>query len=132
MHTKKGLILFVDDEQFVLQTVKAILRRDFMDYYLEFATSADEAMEIIVSSQNQNIEILAVFSDWQMPGKKGDQFLKEVHHVSPNTSNYLISGMIAREPEEDIIIDAGIKKVIYKPWTNEDLKAIVKEAVSLN
>ena len=127
MSDKKGVILFVDDEYYVLQTLKAILRRDFTDYHLLFAQNGEEALELLESMQETELSRLLVFSDWLMPGMKGDELLLKVAEKYPQSINFLLSGMINREPPADIVSKARIQKIIEKPWENKDLIQLIKE-----
>ena len=130
MSNKRGAILFVDDEYYVLQTLKAILRRDFADFHLLFAQSGQDALQLLEDLPSEDINHLVVFSDWLMPGMKGDELLVKVAEKYPQSINYLLSGMINREPAEDIFDKGRIRQIIQKPWDNQELIDIVKESVS--
>lgn len=122
--SKKGLILFVDDEYYLLSTLKAIVKTEFRRYNIQFAENGDEALDLLKSLEP--IEKLVVFSDWQMPGMKGDELLIEIHQRYPQSINYLLSGMITKEPEEDTFERGGIVKVLFKPWNNKELLDILR------
>ena len=129
MNDKRGVILFVDDEYYVLQTLKAVLRRDFGDYLLLFAQNGKEALELLSGIGVQETLPLLVFSDWLMPGMKGDELLLQVAEKHPHSINFLLSGMINREPPADIFAKARIHKVIEKPWDNRELIALIKSVL---
>ena len=119
----KQAIICVDDEKMILESLHAQLDRKFGDkYMLEFAESAEEAQELILSLMDEGIEIEAVISDWLMPGMKGDDFLFWVAKLSVSTKLILLSGHV----EEEIIKDLdrsnsqGIR-CIYKPWHEENI-----------
>lgn len=126
MNKKKGIILFVDDEYYVLQTLKAILRRDFTDHELLFAQNGKEAIELLASIPEIQETRLLVFSDWLMPGIKGDDLLVQIADLYPHCTNFLLSGMINREPPQDIFQRARIEKIIEKPWDNQSLISLIK------
>ncbi len=128
---KKGLILAVDDEPYILQTMKAMFRRDFKDYYLEFATSGDEALGILQNYLDKEINVSVIISDFLMPGMKGDEFLSKANKLSPGSAKFLLSGMINKETTDGLIEEAGITKVIHKPWENKELLDDVKKAVGV-
>lgn len=130
MDNRKGIILFVDDEFFILQTFKAIFRRDFKDYELLFAQSGEEALGKLKECAPDSKEPIIVFSDWLMPGIKGDELLVKIHEQFPQSVGFLLSGMINREPTQEIFERANIKRVIVKPWDNEELKSIVTETLN--
>ena len=129
MSNKYGVILFVDDEYYVLQTLKAILRRDFTDFNLLFAQGGQEALQMLESIPREELQQLIVFSDWLMPGIKGDELLVQIAEKYPHAINYLLSGMINREPSEDIFEKAKIKQIIQKPWDNQELINTLNEVV---
>ncbi len=126
---KKGLILAVDDEPYILQTMKAMFRRDFKDYYLEFATSGEEALTILNNYLEKNIKVSVIISDFLMPGMKGDEFLGKANKLTPDSAKFLLSGMINKDTSDGLIEEAGINKVIHKPWENKELLDDVKNAV---
>ncbi|MFY0685613.1 MAG: response regulator [Cyclobacteriaceae bacterium] len=126
---KDGLILFVDDEYYVLQTLKAIFRRDFRNYQLEFAQSGIEAMEVLEMYEDDELKELVVFSDWLMPGVKGDELCIQIHQKYPQSVNFLLSGMINKEPTQEVFQQGGVKQVIQKPWDNETLMEILNQTL---
>lgn len=68
----KPIILCVDDEVVVLNSLKIQLKNEFGDSYLyEVAESADEAMEIIEEIEGDNKAIIVIVSDWLMPRYQG-------------------------------------------------------------
>ncbi|MFT4737729.1 MAG: response regulator RpfG family c-di-GMP phosphodiesterase [Cyclobacteriaceae bacterium] len=130
MFSKKGVILFVDDEYYILQTLKAILRRDFLDYHLLFAQKADDAFELLDQLEEREMTTLLVLSDWLMPGLKGDEFLVQIALKYPQSKNFLLSGMINKEPAADIFERAKILQIIQKPWDNQTLIELLKKHLS--
>ncbi len=125
--SKKGLILFVDDEYYLLSTLKAIVKTEFRRYNIQFAENGDEALQLLKTLEP--FEKLVVFSDWHMPGMKGDELLIEIHTRYPQSINYLLSGMITKEPEEDTFERGGIVKVLFKPWNNKELLEILRNTL---
>jgi len=121
MSSKLGLVLFVDDEYYILQTLRAIFRREYPNYKFEYAQNGKEAFEILSSYAADDLKELLVFSDWLMPGLKGDDLLVQVHEMFPQSISFLLSGMINKEPSPDVFEKANIKQVIQKPWENDSL-----------
>jgi response regulator RpfG family c-di-GMP phosphodiesterase len=130
MSDKKAVILFVDDEYYVLQTLKAVLRRDFEGYQLLFAQNGQEALNLLSNLSREETAHLLVFSDWLMPGMKGDELLLEIAEKYPSSINFLLSGMINREPPPDIFRRARIRQIVEKPWDNKELITLIKRALS--
>ena len=118
---KKGLILCVDDEPYILVTLKSLFRRSFKDFDLEFAENAVDGLDILADYTEETPEKIIILSDWKMPGMRGDEFLTETKKIFPEAVRFLLSGMITKEFTDQLYEDAGIRKIISKPWDNDQL-----------
>ena len=127
---KRGLILCVDDEPYILVTLKSLLRRSFKEFHLEFAENADDGLEILGDYVSESLEKVVILSDWKMPGLRGDEFLKKTKDLVPEASRFLLSGMITKEFTEDIYKEAGIDKIISKPWDNDSLLDEIRNVIN--
>lgn len=126
---KKGLILIVDDEITILDTIRALLRRDFKDYHLEFAESAEEALEIIDEYNSENIPLSAVMTDWLMPGMKGHELLAEINTTNPKSYKIILSGMMDYNKIKENMDDQLMYQLISKPWRGAEIINSLKEAL---
>ena len=127
---KRGLILCVDDEPYILVTLKSLLRRSFKEFHLEFAENADDGLEILGDYTSESLEKVVILSDWKMPGIRGDEFLKKTKDLVPDASRFLLSGMITKEFTADIYEEAGIDKIISKPWDNDSLLDEIRNVIN--
>ena len=120
MSTK--VILCVDDEDVILETLKEQLKRRLGQNYLyEGASDANEAWEVLEDLVAEDLEVLIIVSDWLMPGMKGDEFLIQVHQKYPEIVTVLLTGQadqaaIARAQEF-----ANLHRCLHKPWNEEEL-----------
>lgn len=127
----KQVILCVDDEAVVLNSLKIQLRKEFGDIYLyEFAESADEAMEIIEELEEENSHILVIVSDWLMPGIKGDEFLIRVHEKYPNIVKVMLTGQAEESAIERAKKQANLHSCLYKPWNGKELVDTIKSGLA--
>lgn len=123
----KAVILCVDDEVGVLNSLKIQLKSEFHDTYLyEAAESADEAMELIEELECDFIDIVVVVSDWLMPGIKGDEFLIEVHKKFPNIVKIMLTGQADKVAIERAINNANLHACLHKPWQSQELIETIK------
>lgn len=118
----KSVILCVDDEKIVLDSIKKQLK----DYYqtkfaYETAENAEEALELIDEIKSEGADMIIIVSDWLMPGIKGDDFLIQVHNKYPDIINIMLSGQVDNDALERAKKLANLHKCIYKPWTQEEL-----------
>ncbi|NES74159.1 MAG: response regulator, partial [Okeania sp. SIO2D1] len=87
------VILVVDDEPMVLESLSEELERNFGgEYQIEAAESGEEALEIIEELRSEGSEIGVVISDHLMPGLKGDELLIQIHNRYPNTLKIMLTG----------------------------------------
>lgn len=122
----KPVILCVDDEPIVLNSLKTQLKNEFNDnYFYELAESADEAMEILDELQADQADIVVIVADWLMPGLKGDEFLIWVHQNYPSIIKIMLTGQADDSAIERAKKQASLYACLHKPWNSEELiKAI--------
>lgn len=127
----KPVILLVDDEVVVLDSLKIQLKKEFGNqYFYEVAESADEALEIIEELEQDNIEILLVVSDWLMPGMKGDELLVKVHDQYPDIVKVMLTGQADEEAVERAHEEANLHSCLRKPWDKTDLIDAIKSGLA--
>lgn len=117
-------ILFVDDEQMVLDGLKRMLRpmRDVWD--VEFANSGAVALEMLAC---QDFDV--VVSDMRMPGMDGAQLLTAVQQLHPSVIRVILSGYSEREMTMKTV---GIaQQYLSKPCDPEALQETITKAFAL-
>jgi PAS domain S-box-containing protein len=127
---KKPVIICVDDEQTILDSLEIDLLKAFEDKYLiETAQSGEEALELLSELLAEQYEVPVVISDQIMPNMKGDELLRSVYAISPNTLKIMLTGQADLEAVANAINYAKLYRYIPKPWQCDDLKLTVTEAV---
>lgn len=114
-------LLLVDDEESVLYTLQAVLKRE--GYAISRAHSADQALSLLNSS---NFDL--IISDVNMPGISGLELLDSVRARDPECLVILITAF----GSEAIAVDAmrrGAYDYLPKPFANDDLKITVRRAL---
>ncbi len=128
--SSNSAILCVDDEEIVLVTLKEQLRRRFGNrFHYETARSADTAWEAIDELAGEGLDILIIVSDWLMPGMRGDEFLTQVHRRFPHVATVMLTGQADEAAIERARRDAGLKALLHKPWSEDELAAVVEAAI---
>ncbi|MBN2733666.1 MAG: PAS domain-containing protein [Methanomicrobiaceae archaeon] len=92
-------LLLVDDEPSLLDVGKLFLEKAG-DFEVDISLSADEALNILEDEKNGTYE--AVVSDYEMPGKNGIEFLKELRGRKNNIPFIIFTG----KGREDVVIEA--------------------------
>ncbi len=127
----KPVILCVDDEVVVLNSLKIQLKNEFgNDYLYEVAESADEALEIIDELEEDETEILVIVSDWLMPGTKGDEFLIKVHQKHPKVIKVMLTGQADEAAIERAKEQASLHCCLQKPWSGKELIETIKSGLA--
>lgn len=83
----KRKILFVDDEQNVLDGFRTMLHSKRKEWKCRFVLTSQEALELV---DKERFDV--VIADMRMPGMDGADFLKEVAKRQPDTVRMILSG----------------------------------------
>ncbi|HHP7229558.1 MAG TPA: response regulator [Xenococcaceae cyanobacterium] len=127
----KPVILCVDDETLVLDSLKIELRKSFGNKYLyEFANDGAEGMEIITDILTaEPATKMVVISDWWMPEMKGDEFLINVNRQYPQITTIMLTGQASEAAIADVQARANLYRCIRKPWAYQDLMTSIESAL---
>ena len=127
---KKPVIVCIDDEPAVLDSLKIELKRALgNECIIETAEGGVDALELVKELQLENAEVALVLSDYIMPDIKGDELLGQIHRLSPQTLTIMLTGQADLTAVGNAIKSAKLYRYIPKPWHTEDLKITVLEAV---
>lgn len=126
----KKVILCVDDEKTVLDSLKEQLKSYFgQQYIIELAENADDAWEIIEELAEAETEILVIVSDWLMPGMRGDEFLIKVYQTFPTITTILLTGQADTGAVERAKNEARLHRYLSKPWRASELVEAINSAL---
>ena len=114
-------VLFVDDEQRVLNSMRGMFRRDF-DLFL----TTEGAAAIRIAAANP---IDVVVADQRMPGMSGIELLDIVKRLSPNTIRILLTGYADPAAIEGSINVGEVFRFLSKPCSPKVLRETLKLAV---
>jgi DNA-binding NtrC family response regulator len=112
-------ILFVDDEQHVLDSYKRLLHGQFN---IEVAPGGGKALAAIHLFGPYAI----VISDMQMPGLNGAEFLSQVRQLSPNTVRMLLTGYKDINQAIEAVNEGRIFRYLTKPCEKKDLVSAIE------
>lgn len=114
-------ILLVDDEEYILNVLKRIFRSE--GYQVYTASSGEAALKILKESPVQ-----VIISDQNMPEMTGAEFLSIVKKKYPDTTRIILSAYTDFDLLIEAINDGAIYKFLSKPWDDDKLKSVVREA----
>jgi CheY-like chemotaxis protein len=124
------VILCVDDETVILESLQEQISRHFGEQFLyEAAESAEEALEILEELNEEGVKIVVIVSDWLMPGMRGDEFLVQVHRQFSHITTIMLTGQADEKAIDRAKRDANLYCCIHKPWREEELLKIITTAL---
>ncbi len=120
----KPRLLVVDDEERILSALKSVFRTD----YHVFATSDHERALAFITKYR----VHAIVSDQRMPGMTGVELLRRAKEIAPGSMRILLTGYADLAAIVGSINDGEIYRFVAKPWDNNELRSIVREAVAVS
>ncbi|MBC8044026.1 MAG: response regulator [Rhizobacter sp.] len=120
----KPSILIVDDDPMILESFRQLFAND---YDVITVSSAEQAMQVLES----NTFVALVMTDQRMPKKTGTDLIIESKHLAPLTPKILITAYSDVEDVIRLINEGQIYRYLQKPWTAQQIRQVVGEAVQL-
>jgi len=114
-----GRLLVIDDEEILVKTVTAILRKN--GYETVACTNSREGIERYRQSPG---EFDMVLLDMIMPGMNGPQVFHALKEINPTVAVLLMSGATANHEVQDLV-DAGAHGFLAKPFHPKDLSQAI-------
>ncbi|MEW6600986.1 MAG: response regulator [Nitrospirota bacterium] len=122
MSNRPQSILFVDDEQNVLKSLRRLLHDEPWDLF--FADSGNKGIEIL---EKEKIDL--IISDVRMPGMDGIEFLKRVKRYYPHVVRIFLSGHADHRAVVQALAEGSAQQLLPKPWKDEELKEVIRGAL---
>lgn len=114
-------LLFVDDEESILNSLVRIFRKE--GYELFTASSGMEGIEIVEKN-----DISLIISDYRMPGMSGVDFLFQAKEIIPDAIRIMLTGYADLQASIDAINKGEVYRFISKPWNCDELKMTVRQS----
>ena len=121
-HLSRASILFVDDEQNILTSLRRLFRRHAREVHI--AESGKQGLQLLKEKQ-----IDLVVSDMRMPEMDGAEFLKRVAKTWPGIVRILLTGYSDMSSTVAAINEGSIYRYISKPWDDNDIVMNVEHAL---
>lgn len=123
LNESDATVLLVDDEAMVLDSLKAFLELE-TDYRVEAFVSGEEALKFA-----EDNEVDVAVSDFLMPGMNGIEFLGKLAETRPYAPRILLTGYADKDSAIQAINQLGLFQYIEKPWNNDDLLIVLRNAL---
>src|SRR5207253_210516 len=121
MSKRKGVVLIIDDEEEIRESIEMLLTSDGL--YTDTAADGEEGLKKIEENLYD-----AVLLDLMLPGKSGMEVQKDIKRIDPTLPVIIITAIGALETAVTAIKE-GSFDYVTKPWNNEKLVVIVRNAI---
>src|SRR6185436_4672594 len=121
MSKRKGIVLIIDDEEEIRESIEILLTSEGLS--VETASTGEEGLKKIEEHSYD-----AVLLDLMLPGRSGMEVQKDIKRIDPTLPVVIITAIGALETAITAIKE-GSFDYITKPWNNEKLVVIVSNAI---
>jgi diguanylate cyclase (GGDEF)-like protein len=120
MSADRCSVLLVDDEPYILPTLKALLDGEFE---VLTASSADAAQQVM---ESRGVDIL--LTDQRMPRRSGTELLQWARQHAPRTIRLLMTGYSELDDAVEAINRGQVYYYLLKPWRTGDVLQVLRNA----
>ncbi|AZZ95986.1 HD domain-containing phosphohydrolase [Pseudoalteromonas sp. R3] len=114
-------VLCLDDEPSVLKVLRRTL--GFAGMEVSLFECGEQALQALAEHDYE-----VIISDMRMPEMDGVEFLTKARQASPQSQRILLSGYADMDSTIAAINEGGIHNFLQKPWQNEALIHVIKDA----
>ena len=115
-------VVYVDDEELAR---KYFARSAGSDYEVLLADGADEAMAIL---RREGARVAILVTDFRMPGRHGDELLRQVSHEYPHIVRILVTAYA----DNNVLLDAAnsgeVFRILEKPLGVRTVREVLASA----
>jgi thioredoxin reductase (NADPH) len=113
----KPVILTVDDEPEVLNSIERDLRQHYsVIYRVMKASSGEQALDAVRQLKQRGTSVALFVVDERMPGMTGTQFLTEALKLYPDARRVLLTAYADTDTAITAINRIGLDHYLLKPW----------------
>lgn len=120
---KTPRILIVDDDDLIIRSLHGLFALE-TEYEIYGFNKPEEALREV---ERRPLDL--IISDFLMPRMNGVEFLKRVRELQPEATRILLTGFADKENAIRAINEVGLYQYLEKPWNNEDLLLLIRNAL---
>jgi len=118
------VLLLVDDEKPILNALERALRPE--GFHILSSTDPFEALDMLATHP-----VDVIVTDQRMPGMSGIELLRRVRQLHPDVVRIMLTAHADTQVTAAAINEGAVFKFIFKPWSDEDLREVLREAFAL-
>ena len=123
---KNKIILIVDDEFIILESLKIQLSRILAsNFELQMASSGEEALGLIDELHQEGEDLALVISDFNIDSYKGTDILRHAISQYPSVKKIILTGQADTKSINDFDLQYGIDAILDKPWDLSSIQTVI-------
>lgn len=120
---EQSMVVLVDDEEMVVTALESFLQLE-TPYEVRTFTSPAVALDTL-----EELPVQVLVADYMMPDMDGITFLIKAREMHPEATRVLLTGYADKQNAIRGINEAGLYYYLEKPWDNEQLKMVIRNAI---
>jgi len=123
MEQIKYAVICVDDDPYILQMLSFQLEKiiDSKCTLIEYFTNPEDVITNMNELVHEDIDIVFVLVDYQMPQMNGVQLIRSMKEINPNLECVMLSGQANAIQVAELTNDNLLTEFIHKPWDENAL-----------
>ena len=119
----KYAVVCVDDDPYILQMLGFQLSKvmDQKCTLIEYFTDPKKALDNIDELVSQNIDIIFIMVDYQMPKMTGAELIRSIKEKHKNLRCVMLSGQANTSSVNSLKEENLLEEFLAKPWDESDL-----------
>ena len=132
MEDLKYAVICVDDDPHSLQMLSFQLEKiiDTKCTLLEYFTSPQEALDNFDDLLQEQIDVIFILVDFQMPGMNGAQLIRAIKLKKPDIACIMLSGQANTVQVAELEQDGLLTCFVHKPWDEATLFQVLKPIIN--
>ncbi|MBF0260045.1 MAG: response regulator [Desulfamplus sp.] len=126
LYSGKEHILFVDDDEFIVDMTQEMLER--LGYQVESRTDSEDALELF-RERPESFDL--IITDMTMPQMTGAKLAKEIKQIRPDIPVIICSGYSSMI-DEDKARETGIAAYMMKPISMQEMGKTIRNVLDRN
>lgn len=127
MEQIKYAVICVDDDPYILQMLSFQLEKiiDSKCTLIEYFTNPEDVIDNMNELVHEEIDIVFVLVDYQMPQMNGVQLIRTLKEINPNLECVMLSGQANSIQVAELTNDKLLTEFIHKPWDESSLFSVL-------
>ena len=133
MSEMRYAVVCVDDDPYILQMLGFQLSKimDQSHTLIEYFTDPDQAIENIDLLIEEDIDIMFVMVDYQMPSMTGAALIRKLKLKYQDLKCIMLSGQANRTSVDSLKTENLLEEFIEKPWDEDELFDTLRPLIAL-